>query len=178
LRDAHLPVQRRLVAHGSDADITRLFAIAGPASGVTLSRDPVTHVVTAIASSAAGPTSPAFAGVLTAIINNPAQNAEAQFGTHQAAPLPGGGVAGVFVGAFPPAAPTVQVIDLDDLEAVETGADTLCSPLRCSTGSPPSVAVRPGSWLPTSRRRTGRATAGSSSLSCVRRVGSRSETGP
>jgi outer membrane protein OmpA-like peptidoglycan-associated protein len=71
---------------------------------------------------AAGPTSPAFAGVLTAIINNPAQNAEAQFGTHQAAPLPGGGIAGVFVGAFPPAAPTVQVIDLDDLEAVETGA--------------------------------------------------------
>ena len=122
LRDAHQPVQRRLVAHGSDADILRLFAIAEPASGVTLSRDPVTHVVTAIASSAAGPTSPAFAAVLTAIINDLAQNAEAQFGTHQVAPLTGGGVGGVFVGAFPLAAPTVQVIDLDDLEAVETGA--------------------------------------------------------
>ncbi len=122
VRDTNVPVQRRLVAHGSDADIARFLAIAGPASGLVLSRDPATHVVAANATSGAGPTSPGFAAVLSAIINNPAQNAEAQLGTHQVASLPGGGVSGVFVGAFPIAAPRIQVIDLDDVEAVEAGA--------------------------------------------------------
>jgi outer membrane protein OmpA-like peptidoglycan-associated protein len=60
--------------------------------------------------------------VLLNIINNPVQDAEAQFGTHQVAALVGGGVGGVFVGAFAIAAPTIQVIDLDDVEAVEAGA--------------------------------------------------------
>lgn len=122
VRGTSAPVQRRLIAHGSAADFARFLAIAEPASGLVLSRDPATDVVTDVGSAAAGPTSPAFAAVLTGIMNNPAQDAEAQFGTHQTAPLPGGGVGGVFVGAFPIAAPTIQVIDLDDLEAVELGA--------------------------------------------------------
>jgi outer membrane protein OmpA-like peptidoglycan-associated protein len=116
------PVQRRLIAHGTPPDVARFIAIAEVASGLQLARDPATDIVTAIGSLAAGPTSPAFAGMLTRIINDPAQDAEAQFGTHQVAPLPGGGVGGVFVGAFPIAAPTIQIIDMDDVEAVEAGA--------------------------------------------------------
>ncbi len=93
-----------------------------PAAGILLLRDPTTDVVTAVGSSVIPATSPAFTGVLTGIINHPTQDAEVQLGEHQVAPLPGGGVGGVFVGAFPIAAPTVQIIDLDDVEAVEAGA--------------------------------------------------------
>ena len=116
------PVQRRLIAHGSAVDFNGFLALAESASGQVLVRDPVSDVVTATASLVGGPTSPAFEGVLNNIMNDPVQNAEAQFGTHQAAPLVGGGLGGVFVGAFPIAAPPVQVIDIDDLEAVEAGA--------------------------------------------------------
>ena len=119
---ADAPVQTRLIAHGTVADVDRFFAIAQVASGLQLARDPLTDVVTAIGSLVGGPTSPAFEAVLTNIITDPAQDAEAQFGTHQVAPLPGGGVGGVFVGAFPIAAPTIQIIDMDDVEAVEAGA--------------------------------------------------------
>jgi hypothetical protein len=103
-------------------DVARFLAIVEAASGLELSRDPVSDVVTAIGSSASGPTSPAFAAMLTRIMNHPLQDAEAQFGTHQVAPLPGGGVGGVFVGAFPLSAPLVQVIDMDDVERLEAGA--------------------------------------------------------
>ena len=116
------PVQRRLIAHGTAPDVARFSAIAEVASGLQLARDPVTDVVTAVGNLVAGPTSPAFGSMLTRIINDPAQDAEAQFGTHQVAPLPAGGVGGVFVGAFPLAAPTIQIIDMDDVEAVEAGA--------------------------------------------------------
>lgn len=119
---ANPPIQTRLIAHGSAADVASFFAIAETASGLDLDRDPTTDVVTAVGSLVAGPTSPAFAATLTNIINDPLQNAEAQFGTHQTAPVPGGGVGGVFVGAFPNAAPTIQIIDMDDVDAVEAGA--------------------------------------------------------
>lgn len=111
--DADAPVQRRLIATGTDADFDRFRAMAETASGLVLSRDPATNVVTAIASSVTPATSPAFAAVLTRIMDDPAQDAEAQFGTHQA---------GVLVGAFPTVAPTVQIIDMDDVENVEAGA--------------------------------------------------------
>ncbi|MFF7133743.1 OmpA family protein [Streptomyces sp. NPDC008196] len=108
-----LPVQRRLIAHGSDAHIARFFALAEPAGGMELYRDPASHVVTAIATLAAGGTSAHFAAILTFIMEDTQVDAEAQFGEHQP---------GVVVGAYPDRAPLVQRIDLDDVEKVETDA--------------------------------------------------------
>ena len=117
-----VPIQTRLIAHGTAGDVARFFAMAEPASGLDLERDPTTDIVTPIASLVGGPTSPSFEAMLANIIDDPLQNAEIQFGEHQAAPLVGGGLGGVFLGAFPIAAPQIQIVDMDDLEAVEAGA--------------------------------------------------------
>jgi outer membrane protein OmpA-like peptidoglycan-associated protein len=116
---ADAPVQRRLIAHGSDVDIARFFALAEPACGELLHRDPATDEVAAVASSNVPATSPAFAAILDTIMNAQGQDAEVQFGEHQAAPNPAGRSIGVFMGAFPFGAQMIQVLDLDDLEAVE-----------------------------------------------------------
>ncbi|MFD9324304.1 DUF4157 domain-containing protein [Streptomyces sp. NPDC060065] len=108
-----LPVQRRLIAHGSDAHIARFFALAEPASGLELYRDPATHVVTSIATLAAGGTSARFEAILTFIMEDTQLDTEVLFGEHQT---------GVVVGAFPSSTPLIQRIDLDDVERVEADA--------------------------------------------------------
>jgi outer membrane protein OmpA-like peptidoglycan-associated protein len=114
---------RQLIATG---DIARFRAIAEPASGLLLAHDPATNQITAVGSLTTPATSPAFAAQLNTIMNHPTQHAEAQFGAAQAAPVPGGGTAGVLVGAFPfpddMSTTRVQIIDLDDVENVEAGA--------------------------------------------------------
>jgi outer membrane protein OmpA-like peptidoglycan-associated protein len=114
---------RRLIATG---DIDRFRAIAEPASGLQLAHDAATNQITAIGSLVDPPTSPAFASQLNTIMDHPTQDAEAQFGAAQSAPLPGGGTGGVLVGAFPfpddMSTTQVQIIDLDDVENIEVGA--------------------------------------------------------
>jgi flagellar motor protein MotB len=110
-------LQRRLIAAGTDADFDSFRAHAEPASGMLLGRDPATNQVTAIGSMVDAATSPAFAGILTTIMDDPAQDAEVNFGTGQA---------GVVIGAFPQptdmTGSTVQNIDMDDIDAIEAGA--------------------------------------------------------
>ena len=110
-------VQRRLIAAGTAADFDSFRAHAETASGVLLGRDPATNQVTAIGSLAIPATSPAFANLLTTIMDDPAQDAEVNFGTGQA---------GVVIGAFPTpndfTGSRVQNIDMDDIDAIETGA--------------------------------------------------------
>lgn len=110
-------VQRRLIASGSEADFDRFRALVEPATGVQLSRDPATNVVTMVASLADPATSPALLNILSNIIDDPVQDAEAHFGERQP---------GVAVGAFPNpndmTGPTEQRIDLDDIENIEAGA--------------------------------------------------------
>jgi len=110
-------IQPKLIATGTDADVQRFFALAQAAMGEQLQRDPVTNEITAVASLPNPATSPVFAAAMHRIMDNPTQNAEANFGTGQA---------GVAVGAFPIPSdltgPTQQLIDMDDVEAIETGA--------------------------------------------------------
>lgn len=110
-------VQRRLVASGSEADFDRFRALVEPATGVQLSRDPATNVVTMVASLADPATSPALLNILSNIIDDPVQDAEVHFGEAQP---------DVAVGAFPApddmTGPTEQLIDLDDIENIEAGA--------------------------------------------------------
>lgn len=110
-------MQPRLIASGSDADILRFITLAEAAMGEDLEHDPVTGEITAIASLATPPTSPAFATAMHRIIDDPAQDAEAHFGVGQPR---------VAVGAFPQPSDmtgaTEQLIDMDDVEAIETGA--------------------------------------------------------
>jgi outer membrane protein OmpA-like peptidoglycan-associated protein len=120
-------IQRRLIATGAQTDIETFFSLAESASGLELVRDPATNQITAIGSLATPPTSPSFQNILTDIINDPTNDAEVQFGTHQTAPTPGGGPdTGVAIGMFPlPRDLTgsrVQLIDLDDILAIEAGA--------------------------------------------------------
>lgn len=116
-RAANLALSRQLIASGTDADFESFRTLAEPASGFLLGRDAATNVVTAVGSRADPATSPAFAGLLTAIMEDPAQNAEVNFGTGQP---------GVVIGAFPtPADLTgglVQRVDMDDILAIEAGA--------------------------------------------------------
>ena len=109
-------IQRRLIAAGSQADFDSFRALAEPASGFLLGRD-AANQVTAIGSMVDAATSPAFANILTTIMDDPAQDAEANLGTGQA---------GVVIGAFPnPSDLTgsrVQNIDMDDITAIEAGA--------------------------------------------------------
>ena len=110
-------MQPRLIASGSDADILRFITLAEAAMGEDLERDAVTGEITAVGSLAAGPTSPAFATAMHRIIDDPVQDAEAHFGVGQPR---------VGVGAFPQPSDmtgsTEQLIDIDDVEAIETGA--------------------------------------------------------
>jgi outer membrane protein OmpA-like peptidoglycan-associated protein len=110
-------LQPRLVATGSAADIQRFIDIAQPAMGELLQHDPVTGEITAIASLQSPPTSSVFAGLIHRIIDDPVNDAEANFGTAQDR---------VAVGAFPIPSdltgPTQQLIDIDDVEAIEAGA--------------------------------------------------------
>ena len=120
-------IQRRLIATGAQTDIETFFSLAESASGLQLVRDPATNQITAIGSLATPPTSPYFQYILTDIINDPTNDAEVHFGTHQTAPTPGGGPdTGVAIGMFPlPRNLTgsrVQLIDLDDILAIEAGA--------------------------------------------------------
>jgi hypothetical protein len=109
-------LQRRLIAAGSQADFDSFRALAEPAGGFLLGRDGANQV-TAIGSMVDPATSPAFAALLTAIMDDPAQDAEVNFGTGQA---------GVVIGAFPTpndlTGSRVQNIDMDDIEAIEAGA--------------------------------------------------------
>jgi hypothetical protein len=102
-------IQPKLIATGTDADVQRFFALAQAAMGEQLQRDPVTNEITAVASLPNPATSPVFAAAMHRIMDNPTQNAEANFGTGQA---------GVAVGAFPIPSdltgPTQQLIDMDD----------------------------------------------------------------
>lgn len=110
-------MQPRLIVSGSDADILRFITLAEAAMGEDLEHDPVTGEITAIASLATPPTSPAFATAMHRIIDDPIQDAEAHFGVGQPR---------VAVGAFPQPSDmtgsTEQLIDMDDVEAIETGA--------------------------------------------------------
>ena len=110
-------IQPRLLATGTAADIERFIVMAEAAMGEDLEHDPLTNEITAVATLANPPTSPAFAAAMHRIIDDPAQDAEAHFGTGQDR---------VAVGAFPNPADmtgsTEQRIDMDDVEAIETGA--------------------------------------------------------
>jgi outer membrane protein OmpA-like peptidoglycan-associated protein len=110
-------IQPQLIATGSDADVNRFLTMAGAGMGEHLVRDPVTHAVTANASSRTPALSPAFTTSMHRIMDDAAQNAEVHFGTHQD---------GVAVGAFPDPSdmtgPTEQRIDMDDVQAIERGA--------------------------------------------------------
>jgi outer membrane protein OmpA-like peptidoglycan-associated protein len=109
-------VQPRLIATGSDADLNRFFAIAGPAMGEKLSRDAATNQVTVAGPLASKSVSPAFASVMHKIIDDPLRDAEAHFGADQPK---------VHVGKFPfpddMSGETEQKIDLDDIEALQAG---------------------------------------------------------
>jgi outer membrane protein OmpA-like peptidoglycan-associated protein len=119
---ANPPIQRRLIAHGSDVDFADFQALVEPATGLMLIRNPVTDEVTSIASTFLPPTSPYFSSMLTGIIDDPMQDAELQLGTHQSATGAAGGPGAVLVGAFPYGTDFTQTIDLDDLQNVEAGA--------------------------------------------------------
>jgi outer membrane protein OmpA-like peptidoglycan-associated protein len=119
-------VQRRLLAtESTPGGIGRFRAMAEPASGLRLLWDPGSHAVNPVGSGPAPATSPAFEHHLTTIMSDPAQDAEVTFGEHQSGPG-AGGPTGVLGGLFPQ--PTdltgsrVQLIDMDDLEAMERGA--------------------------------------------------------
>jgi len=73
-------IQPRLIATGSDADIQRFIAIAEPAMGEQLQHDAVTNEITVVGALAAHATSPAFAAAMHRIIDDPVQDAEANFG--------------------------------------------------------------------------------------------------
>jgi hypothetical protein len=109
-------IQPRLIVTGTDADVQRFIDLAQAAMGEQLARDPVTNEVTAGAPLPNPATSPVFAAAMHRIMDDAVQNAEAQFGVGQP------GVAG---GAFPQptdmTGPTVQTIDIDDIEALEAG---------------------------------------------------------
>jgi outer membrane protein OmpA-like peptidoglycan-associated protein len=109
-------IQPRLIATGSDADIKRFFALAQPAMGEKLTRDPATNAVATAGTLPGKPGSPAFAAAMHKIIDDPATSAEAHFG----ADLPD-----VSIGAYPfPADLTkdkAQRIDMDDIEAMQKG---------------------------------------------------------
>lgn len=109
-------MQPRLIVTGSDADIQRFIDLAEPAMGETLSHDPVTNEITAIGSLAAPATSTAFGAAMHRIIDDPAQNAEAQIGAGQAR-IAGGG----FPQPTDMTTSTVQTIDIDDMENLEAG---------------------------------------------------------
>ena len=104
---------RHLIATG---EVDRFRAMAEPASGFELMLDPVTNQLTAIGSLVDPATSPSFASQLSAIMDDPLQDAEVHFGAGQA---------GVLGGAFPNPADltgsTIQRIDMDDMEALEAG---------------------------------------------------------
>jgi outer membrane protein OmpA-like peptidoglycan-associated protein len=119
---ARPPVQRRLIAHGSDVDFGDFQSLVEPATGLMLIRDAVTDEVTAIGSTFLPPTSPYFSSMLTTIIDDDAQDAELQIGTHQSATGAAGGPGAVIVGAFPYGADFTQTIDMDDIDNVEAGA--------------------------------------------------------
>lgn len=110
-------VQPRLLATGTDADIQRFIVLAQAAMGEQLTLDPTTHEITPSGSLATPGTSPAFAQAMHRIMDDATQDAEAHFG--QAQPR-------VAVGAFPTpddmTGSTEQRIDMDDVEAIETGA--------------------------------------------------------
>ena len=119
--------QRRLIASGAQSDVDTFFSLAEPASGLMLARDPATNHISAIGSLATPPTSPSFQSILTDIMDDPTHHAEVNFGTHQTAPTPGGGPAtGVAGGLFPMppdlTGSRVQLIDMDDILAIEAGA--------------------------------------------------------
>lgn len=116
------PVQRRLIVHGNDVDFGDFLTFVEPATGLVLSRNTGTDEVDAVGSSVLPATSPFFNGMLTNIIDDPAQDAEVQLGTHQSAIGPTGGTGAVIVGAFPFGVDFIQTIDMDDLDNVEAGA--------------------------------------------------------
>jgi outer membrane protein OmpA-like peptidoglycan-associated protein len=112
-------VQRRLLAtETTPGAFDRFRALAEAASGALLAWDPATHLVTQVGSVGA-PLSDTFALNLDTIITDTTDDAEVNFGDHQA--TAGGG--GVYVGQFP--VPTdmsgsqVQLIDMDDIESIE-----------------------------------------------------------
>ena len=108
---------RKLIASGSAAHFIRFRNLVEPAIGLELARDSATNEVTAVATLADPATSPALVTILTRIMDDAARNAEVHFGDRQA---------GVAVGAFPDPTDMTgsreQLIDLDDVEAVEAGA--------------------------------------------------------
>jgi outer membrane protein OmpA-like peptidoglycan-associated protein/HAMP domain-containing protein len=110
-------MQPRLIASGSADDIERFITLAEAAMGEDLQHDPATGEITAVATLPNPPTSPAFAAAMHRIIDDPAQDAEAHFGTAQPR---------VAVGAFPQPSDLTgsreQHIDIDDVEAIEAGA--------------------------------------------------------
>ena len=64
------PVQRRLIAHGSDVDFADFQSLVEPATGLMLIRDAVTDEVTALGSTFLPPTSPYFSSMLTTIMDD------------------------------------------------------------------------------------------------------------
>jgi hypothetical protein len=106
----------RLLMTGTPSDVNALLALLGGPAGLALTWDPATHVVTATPVPVA-PRSPSIRTDLLTIIGNTTQNAEVHAGQGQT---------NVLVGAFPTpddlTGDREQHIDVDDLQAIETGA--------------------------------------------------------
>jgi outer membrane protein OmpA-like peptidoglycan-associated protein len=107
-------LQRRLIATG---EVNTFIAMVEPAIGLSLAHDPITGEVTAVGTRVTPATSPALAAILTTIMSDTAQDAQAHFGRAQNQ---------VSVGAFPVPDDLTgsgeQLIDLDDVENLEAGA--------------------------------------------------------
>jgi len=110
-------LQRSLILTGNQTNIDDFMAMSATASGLVLVRNPLTNIVTAVGSSATPATSPAFERRLTAIMNDPRQDAEIHVGRDQA---------NVDIGAFPTPPDLTgnrfQNVDMDDINAMEAGA--------------------------------------------------------
>ena len=109
-------LQRRLLADGSEDDIDGLLAILAGASGLQLTRNPLSTEIDIAGGAPGAPTSPALAALLMRIVNDQDQDAEIHVG--QAQPR-------VLGGAFPVphdlTGGMVQRIDLDDIRALDAG---------------------------------------------------------
>ena len=109
--DEQAPVQRRLIATGSDVDA--FIDLAEPASGLDLEHDSASNEINDVASLLVGASSASFSSILTNVMGDITQDAEVNFGRQQA---------GVGIGAYPGAGSRIQRIDMDDIEAVEATA--------------------------------------------------------
>jgi outer membrane protein OmpA-like peptidoglycan-associated protein len=108
-------IQRQLKVTGAKADIKAMLTLLGTASGLTLTHDPKTRLVSwAAAKTKAKTISPELAATLKTIIDDPKKDAELNLGRKQE---------GVSFGQFPPDLTNpIQEIRIDQMLALEKGA--------------------------------------------------------